>query len=55
MSSLEFTRHRAIQNKNVQENLLVQRLQLRVYRYMKKHDLLYSVSAKSLDMIHAYN
>ena len=51
---LEFNRHRAIQNRNIQENLQVQRLQLHIYRYIKRHGLIQSVSVKSLDMIHAY-
>jgi hypothetical protein len=51
---LEFQRYRKIQNKNVQEKLQVQRLQLHVYRYLKRHSLVEPVSNKSLDMIHAY-
>jgi hypothetical protein len=51
---LEFNRYRAIQNRNIQENLQVQRLQLHIYRYIKRHGLIQSVSVKSLDMIHAY-
>lgn len=51
---LEFQRHRAIQNKNIQERLQAQRLQLHVYRYLKRHGLVESVSDKNLDMIHAY-